>query len=89
MTRCGLHDAEMEVHRYRGGEVTRCPRGCVIQTPNTRVETVAPLVCAFAGCDTVIPPRTGGNPRKYCSSRHRLAAMRLRRNAEHITEAPR
>ncbi len=86
--RCALHNAEMTTRRYKGGEVASCPRGCVIQTPDARAETVAPLVCAYEDCDTIIPPRTGGNPRKYCSSRHRLAAMRLRRNAEHITEAP-
>lgn len=85
--KCELHKAEMEIRRYRGGEVARCPRGCVIQTPDARDETVAPLVCAFAGCDTVIPIRTGGNPRRFCSSKHRLRDWRLRQRLADLTES--
>ncbi len=91
MTRCELHQAELEIHHYKHGDVARCSRGCVIQSPEAilgKTETKVRVACALEDCERPVLQDTGGRPGRFCSSRHRLRDWRLRRNSGDIKEVP-
>ncbi len=89
MILCELHQDKMEIRRYKGGDMARCPRGCVEQGPPGRFEdsvTQLEIRCAWEARSAVFTPNPYHPTQRFHTRRCRQAAYRLRRRSEGITE---